>query len=37
MSALLFGDLYTLYDMSDYNSKYKLWKLENYPFIPDQF
>ncbi len=32
-----FGHLLELYDMRDYDEKYKSWRMENYPFIPDTF
>lgn len=32
-----FGHLVTLYDMKDYNSEYTSWKVENYPYIPNEF
>lgn len=32
-----YGHLYQLYDVSDYDPEKKSWKLEYYPFIPEEF
>ena len=32
-----FGHLLELYDAADYDEKYKSWKLDNYPFVPNEF
>ncbi len=32
-----FGHLLQLYDAKDYDSKMARWKMENFPFIPEQF
>ena len=33
----VFGHLLQLYDAYDYDEKMSNWRLENYPFIPDEF
>lgn len=33
----VFGHLLQLYDTEDYDEKMGRWKIENYPFIPDEF
>lgn len=33
----LFGHLLELYDMKDYNEKYKVWNLDDIPFFPNGF
>lgn len=32
-----FGHLLELYDAKEYDEKMKFWRMENYPFIPDNF
>lgn len=32
-----FGHLVELYDAKDYDEKMQIWRMENFPFIPDQF
>lgn len=33
----VFGHLLQLYDVKDYDETRRSWKMENYPFIPDEF
>ena len=35
--TFVFGHLFTLYDAKDYDSKYRFWKVENLPIIPEKF
>lgn len=32
-----FGHLFQLYDSRDYDEKLKSWRMENFPFIPEEF
>ena len=32
-----FGHLFQLYDARDYDEKLKSWRMENFPFIPEEF
>jgi len=32
-----FGHLLQLFDAKDYDPKYKIWRMDNFPFIPDTF
>ncbi|MEG0579033.1 MAG: DNA topoisomerase, partial [Niameybacter sp.] len=32
-----FGHLVELYDAKDYDEKMQIWRMENFPFIPEQF
>ena len=32
-----FGHLLELYDAKDYDEKMKIWRMEYFPFIPEQF
>lgn len=32
-----FGHLLQLFDAKDYDGKYKIWKMDNFPFIPENF
>lgn len=35
--TFLFGHMYELYDMKDYDERLAKWNLDNYPFVPQEY